>query len=153
GENISKIKAGQKVVIRKEYYSTNSIPGKIEEISMISESSESGGKDYFKVRVRLARISEDDLGVSINKAVYGEIILEEKTDVVSLPFDAVRYEEDGSPYLFLYKDGRAKKQGISIGLKSEECVEVIKGLDLQDRIISQGILELSDGQKVSLSAE
>lgn len=153
GENISKVKEGQKVMIKKEYYATTSIPGEIVEISMISESEISEGKDYFKVRVRLFRTSDDDLVIGINKTVYGEIILEEKNDAITLPYDTIRYEEDGIPYLFLYKDGKVKKQKIRIGLKSEETIEIISGINLDDKVINQGNSELNDNQKVSLQTE
>ncbi len=153
GENISKLREGQKVVIRKEYYSTESIPGEIEEISMISEEGSSGGKNYFKVRVKLSRALQDDLIIGINKTVYGEIILEQKDNAITLPFDTIRYEENGIPYLFLYKDGKAIKQKIGIGIKGEECVEIIKGISLQDKIINQGSLELIDKQKVKIQSE
>ncbi len=149
GENISKIKEGQQVIIRKEYYSTDLITGKIEEISMISEesSSEDRGKDYFKVMVKLSQTIGGEL---INKVIYGEIILKEKNDALKVTFDVIRYEEDGIPYVFLYKDGRARKQKISIGLKSEECVEIIEGVNLQDKIITQENLPLIDGQRVKV---
>ena len=155
GENISKVKMGQKVMIKKEYYATNSIAGEIEEISMISEAGASEGKDYFKVRVKLFRSNEDNLVIGINKTVYGEIILEEKNKVITVPLDTIRYEEDGTKdtYLFLYKDGKAKKQRIQIGLKSEESVEIIKGITLHDKIINQGNVELNDNQKVKINTE
>lgn len=158
GENISKIKEGQKVTIRKEYFATNSIAGEIEEISMISEGGTSERKDYFKdyfkVRVRLFQSNEDDLAIGINKTVYGEIILEEKNEVITLPRDTIRYEEDGTgtTYLFLYKDGKAKKQRIQLGLRSEESVEIMRGITLHDKVINQGNFELIDNRKVSLQA-
>ncbi|MDI6736853.1 MAG: hypothetical protein QME42_11810, partial [bacterium] len=100
------------------------------------------------------RSNEDDLAIGINKTVYGEIILEEKNEVITLPLDTIRYEEDGSgdTYLFLHKDGKAKKQRIQIGLRSEESVEIINGITLQDKVINQGNLELIDNRKVSLQA-
>ncbi|MEW5767381.1 MAG: HlyD family efflux transporter periplasmic adaptor subunit [bacterium] len=150
GENISKVKEGQGVIIKKEYYSTYSMAGKIEEISMISEedsSSEGEGKDYFKVRAKLAQPIGGEL---INKVIYGEIILKEKSDAITVDFEAIRYEEDGSPYVFLYKEGKAKKQKIGIGLKGEECVEIIEGVNLQDKIIIQEDLPLIDGQRIKV---
>ncbi len=155
GENISKVKEGQKVTIKKEYYAKNSIAGEIEEISMISEGGTSEEKDYFKVRIRFLRSNEDNLAIGINKTVYGEIILEEKNEVIILPLETIRYEEDGSgaAYIYLYKDGKAKKQRVQLGLKSEESVEIPKGITLHDKVINQGGLELIDNQKVRLQAE
>lgn len=163
GENIGKIQVGQKAVIKKEYYSTEEFSGRIEGISMVSEEekgSVEGGyygyqteKDYFKVMVRLDKAIGNDLPFGINKRIYGEIILEEKDNAIKVPFNVIHYEDDGKPYLFLYKNKMAKKQAITLGTRSEEdeYVEVVKGVNLNEKIISGVNLELKENQKVKVS--
>ena len=118
---------------------------------MVSEekSSQRGGK-YFKVRVKLPQALKGDLIIGLNKTVYGEIILEEKEGVLNLPFETIRYEEDATPYVFIYRNEKAKKQKINIGIKGEECVEIINGVNGQDKIITRENSPLVDNQKVTL---
>lgn len=166
GENIGKIKEGQRTVIKKEYYSTDSLLGRIEEISMISEEEKGsleggypGGypieRDYFKVRIRLDKTTKNDLPFGINKRIYGEIILQEKEEIIKVPYEVIRYEDDGQSYLFLYKNKRAKKQKIRLGLRNEEeeCVEITEGVRQKDKIITGINLELADNQEVTVSEE
>lgn len=153
GESISKVKEGQRVLIKKEYYSTNSLTGKVKEISMLSEESSSGGKDCFKIRVSLPQLIGEDLIMGINKVIYGEIILEEKANVIRIPFDAIHYEESGTPFVFIFANGMVKKQRIVIGIKGEEYIEIKNGVDLRDKIIIEENSELVDGQRVKLQGK
>jgi multidrug resistance efflux pump len=165
GENIGKIKVGQKVVIKKEYYSTEQFSGRIEGISMVSEEEKGveggyyGGyqteKDYFKVMVRLDKTAGNSLPFGINKRIYGEIILEEKDNAIKVPYGVIRYEDDGKPYLFLYREKVVRKQAITLGIRSEEdeFVEVLEGVDLNEKIIGGVNLELKENQRVEVNKD
>lgn len=67
-----------------------------------------------------------------------------------IPFDAVRHDKDGA-YVFHVLDNKAIKTPIRTGVQSDQTVEVLDGIKLGERIVSQGFFGLKHNQAVSES--
>ena len=68
-----------------------------------------------------------------------EIILEEKKDVILLPRKAVIEDlETGKYYIFLIKEDIAEKLEIKPGIITQEDIEILLGVDIDDIIITKG---------------
>lgn len=67
-----------------------------------------------------------------------------------IPFDAVRHDKDGA-YVFQVVDNKALKTPIRTGVQNDQAIEVLDGLSLGDRIVSQGFFGLKHNQLVSES--
>ncbi len=61
-----------------------------------------------------------------------------------IPYDAVRHDKQGS-YVYSVKDGKALRSYITTGIQQDELIEVIDGLDENQRIVSKGFFGLKDG--------
>ncbi|MGI6031308.1 MAG: efflux RND transporter periplasmic adaptor subunit [Eubacteriales bacterium] len=73
------------------------------------------------------------------------LVLETKTDVISLPLDAV-IEKNGETYVYVAgEDGRAKKVIVTTGMENSESVEILSGLEENDRVVVSGQDYLADG--------
>lgn len=53
-------------------------------------------------------------------------------------------------YLFLVRNGKAKKQEVRIGSRTQSDIQIIDGLSEQDTVITEGILQISDGDQVEI---
>ena len=67
-----------------------------------------------------------------------------------IPFDAVRHDKDGA-YVFRILDNKAMKTPIRTGVQSDQTIEVLDGINVGDRIVSQGFFGLKHNQAVSES--
>lgn len=66
-----------------------------------------------------------------------------------IPADAIFYEEN-IPYVYLVDNNKAKKQKIVTGTRSETLIEVIKGVEFNDKIITTGKEQLSDESEITI---
>ena len=80
-----------------------------------------------------------------------EIILEEKKDVILLPRKAVIEDlETGKYYIFLIKEDIAEKLEIKPGIITQENIEILSGVDVDDIIITKGKDFLKGGERVKI---
>ena len=87
-------------------------------------------------------------GVSVK--ITAETYKAENT--VTIPYDAVYYESAGA-YVYVVKDGTAKKTMVTTGLFDEENIEITSGLQVEDVVIISWSPRLLDGAKVQASSE
>jgi len=73
-------------------------------------------------------------------------------NAVTIPYDAVYYESAGA-YVYVVKDGTAKKTMVTTGLFDEENIEITSGLQVEDVVIISWSPRLLDGAKVQASSE
>lgn len=69
----------------------------------------------------------------------------EKTLVV--PTGAVEVTKAGS-YVYLVKDGRAVKKPVTIGIKSDNMIEILEGVNEDEEIITSNLSKVTDGKVV-----
>jgi membrane fusion protein, multidrug efflux system len=79
-----------------------------------------------------------------------QLVLKEIKGAILIPTQSVIPELQGQK-VFLYKGGRVVPQNIQTGIRNEETVQVISGLNENDTLITSGILQLRPGMPVSIS--
>jgi hypothetical protein len=78
-----------------------------------------------------------------------DFILARQEHVLTLP-SAVVMEREGAAFVFVVKDGKAWQRPLRLGLRNEEVVEVVSGLQVGERVIQQGRGKVKDGQAVEV---
>jgi membrane fusion protein (multidrug efflux system) len=66
-----------------------------------------------------------------------------------LPFAALRRDREGE-YVYVVVDGKATLQRVRTGLRLEDKVEALEGLDEGDKVIVRGFLDLRPGKPVTV---
>jgi len=79
-----------------------------------------------------------------------KIAYEKHTDALLIPAAAL-IEEDSETVVYVVRDGSASRRTVEIGIRSDEMVEVLGGLDRNDRIVVTGQGGLRDGARVLAS--
>ena len=74
---------------------------------------------------------------------------EEIPNAIAIPSESI-VPEMGKDKVFLYKSGKAEPVEITAGIRTEAEVQVIKGLQMGDTIITSGTLQLRTGLPVTL---
>jgi membrane fusion protein (multidrug efflux system) len=100
------------------------------------------------LRVR-AKTSNSDQKMRPGQMAAIEVVLERIKDAMTVPTAAV-LKSRTQDYVFVNDDGVAKKTPVDIGIRLSSRVQIVDGLEAGQRVISTGLQDLSDGQKVKV---
>lgn len=140
-EDISLINLEQPAQIILDAYLDEKLNSQISFISYQSSQAASG--TVFQVEFPLVNIVEvgtDNLPALLAKYRLGmngdvQIVLEKRNDVLSIPL-ITTISRDGKNFVEVLKDGEAEMREVSLGIETDEYVEVLSGLDPKiDRVI------------------
>ncbi|HRY28592.1 MAG TPA: efflux RND transporter periplasmic adaptor subunit [Elusimicrobiota bacterium] len=80
--------------------------------------------------------------------VQVSVVTEHRAGVLSVPAEAL--VNGSGPAVFVFENGKAVKREVEVGLRTENRVEVRKGLNEGDQVITFGLFALKDGSPVEL---
>jgi len=78
------------------------------------------------------------------------LITKDDRDALVIPEQAIVPQGD-EQFVFRIVDGKAARVKVDIGQRREGKVEVLKGLDVNDMVVTAGQLKLRDGMPVTIS--
>lgn len=78
-----------------------------------------------------------------------EIKRRETDNALAIPSEAL-IPEMGKNIVYLYKNGTAQPVEVTLGLRTEDQVQVLQGLNAGDTLITSGVMQLRTGMKVSI---
>ena len=133
---IMKLKPGMPVDITIRSLGDNA-PKLKGEISHVSSQSESTGRwgDSSGFLV-ITELKNPDNKIRLGVSAEMKVVIDKKEDVLTIPANAL-FEKEGKNYVFKYRGGnKTEKAEIEIGLTSERNIEVTKGLNENDRVLT-----------------
>jgi RND family efflux transporter MFP subunit len=119
--------------------------GSVEEITL-SNVEEVSGRVRYKVRVAMEKA---DVPLRLGMTGTADFILARKENTLTLPSSVV-VEREGETFVFVVEDSKAWQRSVRIGLRNEELVEVVSGLQAGEQVIQQGRSKVKDGQAVEI---
>lgn len=78
-----------------------------------------------------------------------KIVIGQKEDVLVIPRKAIMYKQNLT-YVFVVDNGTVSQREIKLGLIEEDHVEVLEGLQVNEKIVLVGVEGLKDGQRVDV---
>jgi HlyD family secretion protein len=141
------IKEGDEVIIKGDVLKDDVIEGRVKKvfpqaIKVVSQL----GIEQQRVPVEIEMFgSHENLKPGFNVDV--EVITEEVKDVVMVPKDAV-FEMDDNDYVFTINGGKAELREIVKGVDNKDWVQVVEGLEENEKVILDPPNNLSDGARV-----
>lgn len=126
-----------------------------------SISVEKGGSIYTGIVYEISTLADSQTGLYKVKANISEentlpsgsqakvtITCNSVENAMTVPVDAVYYE-DGNPYVYIcLDDDTLRKQYIETGIMDSEYMEVVSGLSYADHVVTSWSSELYDGAQV-----
>lgn len=82
-----------------------------------------------------------------------DVHIETIKDAHVIPTSSVLYDEDNQPYVYIVKGKQAIKRQVSLGFEQGENVQVTKGLELGDLVVTDGKERLTDEAEILLKSE
>lgn len=119
---IGSLSVDQEVNIILSADSSKTYTGKITKIDAIGTYQASG--TTYPVTVSF----ENDGSCKIGMSVSCEIVVQELTDVLAVPVDAVKTKDD-SKYVVVVKDGETEEVTVETGVSDGEYVQIVSGLE------------------------
>ncbi len=133
---IMKLKPGMPVTITVRALGDNApkLEGKISHVSSQSESTGRwGDSSGFLV---ITELKNPDNKIRLGVSAEMKVAIDKKEDVLTIPANAL-FEKEGKNYVFKYLGkNKTEKVEIEIGLTSEKNIEVTKGLNENDQVLT-----------------
>jgi RND family efflux transporter MFP subunit len=104
-------------------------------------------KDNRSVAEGLALVRPPTEGLVPGMTVDVDIVVDDVAETLQVPPTAV-YTADGDPYVFRIAGGRAERTPVVLGRSSVQAVEILQGLETDDRVIVSASNGLTDGTRV-----
>lgn len=142
--DIRNIELGQKVEISSEMLPEMQFDGVVSHIAPTGEKNDN--ESVIPVTIDLNSDSQAQgliAGVSGRARILTRFIPKE----LAVPTEAIRYDDDGKEYVFVFKSGKIKKVKITVG-ESDSINTQIKGVKAGDKVVLATELPLTDGMAV-----
>jgi membrane fusion protein, multidrug efflux system len=78
-----------------------------------------------------------------------QLELSEIDDAIAIPSEALIPEMEGDR-VFVYRSGRAHSIGVTTGLRTEDDIQIVSGLQGGDTLITTGVLQLRQGLALTI---
>ena len=97
------------------------------------------------------KIELDNADGVIKSGMMAEVnfTAESAEDTIVLPRNSVITKEDET-YVYVVKDGVAKKVPVELGIEAADTIEITKGLKDGDDVVTKGQTYISDGEEVNV---
>lgn len=145
--DISKVKVGQEVEIQTDALAGKVFKGVVEKISPVARNMSTSQTNETVVSVTI-KVEETDDVLKPGFSVKTKIICQQKEDVLTVPFDAIMTEVNGAKNVFVVKDDILHKVEVQTGIESDFDIEIIAGLEENDKIVLNPSAVLEEGMKV-----
>lgn len=146
----ARIRPGAEAKITAEAFGDTSYSGKIESVSPVAKhipSITGEGKTYISA---ILRTDSRNTLFKPELTVKAKITVNTTENAITIPYECILQNDDGSEYVFVVKDDKIKKQGISTGQELEYEVEVKSGITDKDIIVYNPTDELEEGASVNI---
>lgn len=141
-KNVPFLNVGQKVKIHVSVYSDQDFEGEIVFIAPKADQSLN-----FPVDIKIANNTETSLRAGMyGTAIFGE---SEQVNTLIIPRDAFVGSVSAGE-VFVYNEGVAKLKNVSAGRTFGDMVEVTRGLEEGEVVITSGQINLLDGKAVEI---
>ncbi len=142
---VANIKSGDQVTVYASVYSDKEFQGKVSFVAPMADASLN-----FPVEIEITNNENNDL----RAGMYGSVVFSTKavghnTAVTVVPRNAFVGSISNNE-IFVAREGTAHLTKVVAGRNFGETVEILEGLKEGDIVITSGIINLTDGAKISI---
>ncbi len=139
---INEIKIGQPVQLTNYSIPDDTLTGRITEISPAID---------VETRTYLAKVRFSNPKLLIRPGMFVKTLIKvnEKRDIITIPKEIIISDQKGKR-VFVVEDNTAFERLIETGMENEDQIEVVSGLEVNDRLVVKGFETLRDKSKVKI---
>lgn len=140
----NKIKLNQNAVINN---SGNEYHGTVSYIAPLAESSKSPNSGDATLEVD-ANITDKNPQLKVGFDTDINILLDEAKNVIKVPVESVKTDKTGRSVVYIVKDNKAVESEVKVGSQSDTEAQIIKGVQLGEKVILNPTDEIKNGTLV-----
>ncbi len=161
--NIASVREGQRADLYAAAWPDTALGGTVESIAPTARQN--AGQQGLTFLVKILLDEQDDIAVRSGMSARAEIHTESSESTLSVPIQAVRYDEDDEAsdeedaeqaYVYVFDNGTARRRDVETGISSDSDQEILSGLEEGDRVITgpfRTLRTLDDGDPVEQEEE
>ena len=146
-QDIINVRVGQRANVTGQDFPDRTIPGHVAVIAPVAQKSTDASSTAKQVLTTIALDSSPDF-LKDGMTADVDILTTDIAHAIVVPNDAV-IKKGGSSFVYVVKNGVARKREIKVGRVSDTATLVKSGLFAGETIVAQSVPDLSDGVKVS----
>ncbi len=145
-QDISAVRAGQRVTIGGEDFGGKTLPGHVASIAAFAQRSDDPSNTARQVITTIALdgtlpFLRDGMSVDV------DIITRDLPDVLVVSSDAVRKDGE-APYVYVVRDGKARKTAVATGESNDQQTVITGGLNAGDVVVADKNAAVVEGTAV-----
>ena len=144
-DNLSKIKEGQLVNIKTDVYPLETFKGKVSTISVKADASRK-----FQVTIEVENTKDNQLRAGLFAEVNFDALKTNESEAMVIPREAIVGSLQ-NPSVYIVKDSTVTLQKIKAGAVINGDVTILEGLQNGQKVVTKGIINLTDGTKVKIT--
>jgi multidrug efflux pump subunit AcrA (membrane-fusion protein) len=145
------VKPGVQATVELDAVPDATYPAAVTAVDVAPTTSSRGGVSY-RVRLSLGAgtTADDQPAPSPLPGMSAVVDLQVRTAraALAVPTSAV-VRDEGKDVVFVVRDGRALRREVVLGAQGEDLVEVVRGLELGDRVAGRDADRLTDGVEIT----
>jgi len=145
--DIAQLKVGQRAEVTIDAYADEIFSGKV--VYIAPETTTSQGLVVVEVKIELEKA---DPRLKPGFTASADVIVEEARNVVFLPIEAVNETERGS-FVMVSEEGSPTRREVTLGISDGTNVEIKRGLEEGDAVLSSGLNRLIELRRIQREAE
>ncbi|AKL93851.1 efflux transporter, RND family, MFP subunit [Clostridium aceticum] len=145
--DIAKVALGQEVEIQTDAVADKTFRGVVEKIAPVARRESTGQTTETVIAVTIKVEETDDL-LKPGFTVKTKIINQQQEDVLLVPFDTIMTEANGAKTVFVVEEDILHRVEIQTGIESDFEIEIIEGLEVDQKIVLNPSMDLQEGMKV-----
>ena len=144
---VGEVEVGQSAVITGTGFQDREYTGTVERIYPIArqQGTSTGSESVVDA---IISIGSPDEYLKPNFTATARIITDSPQDILLAPYEAIRQDENGQEYVFIYSGGSAIRRDITTGREYADGAEIVSGLHEGDRIVSNPDVITGNGMRV-----
>jgi RND family efflux transporter MFP subunit len=144
-DNLAKIKEGQAVAIKTDVYPLETFKGKVSNISVKADASRK-----FQITIEVENTKDNQLRAGLFAEVNFDALKTNETKALFIPREAIVGSLQ-NPSVYIVKDSTVLLQKIKVGAVINGDVAILEGLKNGEKVVTKGIINLTNGTKVKIT--
>ncbi|MDD3218743.1 MAG: efflux RND transporter periplasmic adaptor subunit [Lachnospiraceae bacterium] len=140
-----KLEKGKKADIK---LGNKNYTGTVSEIDKIASTNEKGNSVIYAY----IKIDNPDADVCIGVSAKVTLTAAEVKGAVTVPSEVINISSEGE-FVYQIKDGKIVKVPVSVGVTSDNIVEIADGLKIGDEVVSEAGMDITEGMTATAITE
>lgn len=142
----SEVEVDQEVILT---YNDTEFEGTVSEIDPVAtqQQTQTGATSQLGA---IVTFDSDTSDLIAGFEIDVDIIVDSQEGALVIPVEALNYNENNEPYVFIVNEGIAERADIETGIQSEAIIEVVNGVSAGDQVVLSPGADIEDGIEVEL---